>query len=470
MATKPLFWDDTNKTIQESSINIENKADKDTDATEGNLAKFDADGNPVDSGSSATNLADAVNKKHTQNTDQYLDFGGANQVAVADAKDAVAKKHTQGTDTTLGAMTADINMNSHKITGLAAPTNAGDAIRQTTKITEEALETVIDSGGGGGGGGGLSLVQNGSFEMVGTNGVPWCWDKDGASLSQDAGIIDGYGGNKAIKINTSEESNVGIWYIFRHLKPSTTYSVRVWVKVTSGNTAWVYTSGGSSNMDETSTSTTGEHLTGTFTTDATPTNIKLTLATINGGDIVWFDALTVVEGSTPPDRYLPAPPPVVLEFQDFYPVASNFPGLETLTGTNVLKKYVYALDDTTEEPLGFNYSIPANFDPSGSLMVEVVGFPKTVAASKNVEFTYYYSCGNHDESWDTAYSNFISGDLSCINTAKDRHIFRFQKDIYTIAPALYDVVESKISRTAPSANNLEGDFYLEKIRIWIPRV
>lgn len=90
------------------------------------------------------NLADAVAKKHTQGTDQYLDYGGANQVAVGDVKDAVSKKHTQGTDTTLGTMTADINMNSHKLTNLAAPSAAGDSIRQTTKITEANLEDAID--------------------------------------------------------------------------------------------------------------------------------------------------------------------------------------------------------------------------------------------------------------------------------------------------------------------------------------
>lgn len=36
------------------------------------------------------------------------------------------------------------SMNSQKITGLAAPANAGDAVRQTAKITEAALETAVD--------------------------------------------------------------------------------------------------------------------------------------------------------------------------------------------------------------------------------------------------------------------------------------------------------------------------------------
>jgi hypothetical protein len=43
---------------------------------------------------------------HTQNTDQYLDFGGANQVAVGDVKDAVAKKHEHANKTELDTYSA----------------------------------------------------------------------------------------------------------------------------------------------------------------------------------------------------------------------------------------------------------------------------------------------------------------------------------------------------------------------------
>jgi hypothetical protein len=48
-----------------------------------------------DSGLSTVNVSDAVAKKHSQNTDQYLDYGGSSQVSVVDVKDAVAKKHTR---------------------------------------------------------------------------------------------------------------------------------------------------------------------------------------------------------------------------------------------------------------------------------------------------------------------------------------------------------------------------------------
>lgn len=57
----------------------------------------------------------------------------------------VGLQHTQGTDTTLGSMTANVNMNTHKLTGLSVPSSNGDSIRATTKITEVNLESVVDN-------------------------------------------------------------------------------------------------------------------------------------------------------------------------------------------------------------------------------------------------------------------------------------------------------------------------------------
>ena len=53
--------------------------------------------------------------------------------------------HTQNTDTALGDQSANINMNTHQLEALSVPDAAGEAIRQTAKITEVALETLIDT-------------------------------------------------------------------------------------------------------------------------------------------------------------------------------------------------------------------------------------------------------------------------------------------------------------------------------------
>lgn len=61
----------------------------------------------------------------------------------ANLDSAVSLKHTQGTDTTLGKMTADIDMNSKSITNLPAPSAVNHALRQTAKITEAMLEKTL---------------------------------------------------------------------------------------------------------------------------------------------------------------------------------------------------------------------------------------------------------------------------------------------------------------------------------------
>jgi len=81
---------------------ITGSSDHTSSATSGRMLKADANGLPID----ATNTDAAVSA-------------------------AVGASHTQGTDTTLGSMTAAVNMNTHQINNLAAPSNPNDAARLT---------------------------------------------------------------------------------------------------------------------------------------------------------------------------------------------------------------------------------------------------------------------------------------------------------------------------------------------------
>ena len=132
--------------------------------------------------STPANIKDAVDKKHTQGTDQKLDEGGANEVAVADVKDAVDKKHTQGTD-------EDIIIDStpdsdHTASGIKSTFTAGENVAfgdvcyvksdgkmwkgdansdSTASVVVMALETI-------------SADASGSFLLIGiARDDSWAW-------------------------------------------------------------------------------------------------------------------------------------------------------------------------------------------------------------------------------------------------------------------------------------------------------
>ncbi|MBA7544742.1 hypothetical protein ES705_37103 [subsurface metagenome] len=123
--------------------------------TAGKIAKINNATGIIEEGTNTdTDVADAVTKKHSQNTDTDLDatfeatfvkkIDTINVLSDitspgANIEDAVTKKHTQNNDTALGTLTADVNMGNHKLTGLSAPSASGQSVRTTAGIITEAF-------------------------------------------------------------------------------------------------------------------------------------------------------------------------------------------------------------------------------------------------------------------------------------------------------------------------------------------
>lgn len=150
-----------------------------------------------------------------------------------------------------------------------------------------------------------------------------------------------------------------------------------------------------------------------------------------------------------------------------YPAANPAP-LATDSGANgTIKRHLF--DDTTEEFVIAQVKMPSDLDTGGTVYFETFGYAVTSAASKNIELTFYHSAKADGEDWDAAYSSKVSGDLACDATQDQLDHFSWNETVANLGFAADDLVRIKLSRTAPSADNLVGDYSLCHFRIKVPR-
>lgn len=150
-----------------------------------------------------------------------------------------------------------------------------------------------------------------------------------------------------------------------------------------------------------------------------------------------------------------------------YP-ASNPAPLDTDSGTNgTIKRHLF--DDTTEEFVIAQIRLPSDLNTSGTVYLQVYGYAKTAVASKNIKLKLYHSAKNDGENWDAAHSNKQSGDLACDGTQDQLDKFEWSETVSNLGWTADDLVRIKLSRIAPSADNLSGDWGLTHFRLKIPR-
>ncbi len=149
-----------------------------------------------------------------------------------------------------------------------------------------------------------------------------------------------------------------------------------------------------------------------------------------------------------------------------YPVANAAPlDVDVLTNGIIFR---HLFDDTTPEFVEGIFVVPDNISAVGTVTITTEGYAVT-ADTANIEWTFDHSAVADSESWDTAYTSVVSGDFACDTTQDDRDTFAFTETVATLDWVAGDVVRFKLSRTAPSTDNLPGDYGLTHLTIDIPR-
>jgi hypothetical protein len=150
-----------------------------------------------------------------------------------------------------------------------------------------------------------------------------------------------------------------------------------------------------------------------------------------------------------------------------YPTANPAP-LDTDTGTNgTIKRHLF--DDTNEEFVESVFQVPLDLG-TGDVTFEAYGYASTADATNNkIALTFYHKAISDSESWDQAYTAKASGDLVTDATQDDIDYFTWTETVANLEWTAGEFVRIKLSRTAPTGNELVGDWGLTHFRISIPR-
>lgn len=298
----------------------------------------------------------------------------------SDIQDAVSKKHTQAADDNFNGLSELAAVVGGDFLAVYDVSATGYKKVQRSNFLQHPH----------------NLAWNSSFAYFLDADEPLGWPKIGSptAIAQDTGIEDGYNDNHALKVTSGGSSNEGVSQTLKGLKKSTKYTVRLWMKATSGDTAKAWTTGGSSDLSITSTSTSGEYVSGTFTTDSSATDVVLKLGSETSGDIVYFDCLVVAEGDgIPPWYYKDA------VFDE--PIPLHFPagdGSETVSAEAIPGFYMaerdyeivgwrIALDKAATVTMDVWKDVDANYPPTNADTITASAKPATSSAAKTQSTT-----------------------------------------------------------------------------------
>lgn len=151
--------------------------------------------------------------------------------------------------------------------------------------------------------------------------------------------------------------------------------------------------------------------------------------------------------------------------QSFGYPATNPAELIEWVGTNTTRQEA-RFDDTTEEFVTGGFPVPADYDSSGTITIQVIGRSLTAAASKNVAFTFRHLPLADSEAMDAAYTSSASGDSATDATQGDLEVHSWT--VGTPGWTAGDWIDFKLSRNPSATDDLTGDWCLRSMILKIP--
>lgn len=150
-----------------------------------------------------------------------------------------------------------------------------------------------------------------------------------------------------------------------------------------------------------------------------------------------------------------------------YPVANPAPlDRDVFTNGTKLRQL---FDDTIEEFIERTIpEIPDNIDGAGTVTFIAKGYAKTAAASKNIKLRLGHSAVLAGETFDKAYTDEDSGDLATDSTQDNMDRLTWTETVSNLTWIAGEEIRLQLSRIAPGANNLVGDYGLTSFTLKIP--
>lgn len=185
-----------------------------------------------------------------------------------------------------------------------------------------------------------------------------------------------------------------------------------------------------------------------------------------GSGIIISDAERAAIGSGGGYEFIMDLPPGAWQYPSV-----NYAPFVTVVGVN-RSIDANAFDDTLDESMMIQFTMPPGLDSTDTIYFEVEGFAETSHASNNlIELDMQYKSSAHGADWDTALTSWVQTDLVCEDVQNELDLFIFSDTVANLSTGSNQQMRLclKRSATTTTANELADRYFVTNVRMRVAR-